>query len=234
MFRDRAFNLSILFSATWHLFWIASIYIVITPSVQPSDMYQEVDFLGPILEKTAFDLMVEQVKPQAETLYARSTVFTDKVYLKPAGPGRKVLKEFIPGVIQEKFAVSIGDYVRDKKELPVYTPTVINLMQGGLGRLKKVSLIMGPAGRREIISRPKALTVPRGLYGEREEYYVKLKFFVSGKGIVYDAKPIVSSGHPEIDLQAIRFLKRWRFSPSRIFAREKSVWGIMAVKVATE
>ena len=95
MFRDRIFNLSILFSCAWHLCWISVIGVVVTPSVQPSDFYQEVNFLGPILEKTAFDLMVEGAKPQAETLYARSTLFIDNIYLKPKGPELFMDKEYI-------------------------------------------------------------------------------------------------------------------------------------------
>ena len=83
MFRDRAFNLSILISAVWHLFWVSAVTVIVTPTVQPSDFYQEVDFLGPILEKTAFELMVDNVKPQAETLYARSTLLINNIYLKP-------------------------------------------------------------------------------------------------------------------------------------------------------
>ena len=93
MFKDKGFNKAIIFSAAWHLFWISVIGVAIMPSVQSSSAYQEVEFLGPILEKTAFDFMVESATPQAETLYARSVLMLGAVYLKPRGPERKVLKK---------------------------------------------------------------------------------------------------------------------------------------------
>ncbi|MBN1353523.1 MAG: energy transducer TonB, partial [Candidatus Omnitrophica bacterium] len=94
--------------------------------------------------------------------------------------------------------------------------------------------IEGPAGEREIIFRPETFTIQRGLYGDKEEHVVRLRFFVSDNGIVYDVKPLISSGYPGIDLQAIRFLKRWRFSPSRSDQDKAAVWGDITVKMDVE
>ncbi len=234
MFRNKEFNLSILFSSVWHLFWICVIGIVVTPSVQTSDIYQEVSFLGPILEKTAFDIMIEEVTPKAETLYARSAVFTDKVYLKPEGPERKILKKFTSGSIRDRFAFSLHGYVKDAKEVPVYFSEDIRMIYAEPGKFRKTGLsqrVEGPAGEREIIFKPKDLTIPRRLYSDVNEHLVKLKFFVSGNGIVYDVNPVISSGYPEVDLQAIRFVKRWRFSPLSKLEKDESAWGVVALKV---
>lgn len=231
MFKDRAFNLSLLFSSAWHLLWICLIGIIITPSVQPSNFYQEVDFLGPILEKTAFDLMVEEATPQAETLYARTTFFQEKVYLKPSGPKRKVLKEFIPGTLREDFVVSLQDYLRDKKEVSRYSVGDISTFYREKKDDAPLTVIEGSAGKREVIFKPKLTKVPRGLYGNAEKYFVKLRFFISNDGIVYDVEPLASSGYTRIDLQAVRFLRRWRFSPLSLAEKDKSTWGIVTVKV---
>lgn len=211
-----------------------AIGIIVTPSVQPSNVYQEVGFLGPILEKTAFDLMVEEVKPQAETLYAKSTLFFNETYLKPEGPERKVLKEFAAGTIPDRFAF-FENFVKDTREIPLYITQGIRAPYAKM-RKKKPSVTMeGPAGEREVIFKPRPLTVLRGLYGDADEYRIRLKFFVSEDGITYDLKPVVSSGYPEIDLQAMRFLKRWRFSPLSVVEKDKrSVWGIVTVKVVTK
>lgn len=231
MIKDRNLNIAILFSMAWHLLWMSLIGVVVTPTVEPSDIYQEVDFLGPILEKTAFDLMVESAIPHGETLYARETLFLDGAHLRPPGPKRKIMREFTQERIFDKLA-SLKELLRDTKEVPTYITE-----NPGLARLKRKTRsagvsIEGPAMDREVIFKPGPLTVPRGLYGDREEYAVTLKFVVSGNGIVYDLKPVVSSGYPEIDLHAIRFLKRWRFSPESIVEKDKSqVWGITTVKV---
>ena len=234
MFKDRAFNLSILFSTALHLFWIFAVCIIVTPSVQPSDAYQEVAFLGPILEKTAFDLMVEEIKPQAETLYARSTLFLDKIYLKPKGPDRKVLKGSIPSAVLNRLAFFLQDYVKGPKEIPLYFAEDIRMVYAETEKKDMSPLMEGPAKEREIIFKPERLTISRGAYAGGEKYIVKLKFFISDRGIVYDVEPLVASGHPEIDLEAIRFLKKWRFSPLSLVEKNKSTWGIVTVKVETK
>lgn len=239
MFRDKAFNLSILFSSIWHLCWISFIGITITPDIQPGNFHQEVSFLGPILEKTAFDLMVEGAKPRAETLYAKSTLsdakstlFVGDVYLKPKGPQRKILKEFIFDDLRERFSFSLRDYIKDTKEIPLYLAEEIMVSYKAQPERKlATTLVEGPAREREIIFKPLSLTVPPGLYGDREEHIVKLKFFVSNNGVVHDVEPVISSGYLEIDLQATKFLKRWRFSPLSSVEKDKSTWGIVPVKV---
>lgn len=231
MFRDKTFNLSILFSSIWHLFCISSIGIIVTPSIQPSNFYQEVDFLGPILEKTAFDLMVEEVTPQAETRYVKTSLFLNDIYLKPKGPERKVLKEFTPESMRDRFTFSLREFIKDTKEIPLYFAEDIRVAYEETDNKKSPAFIEGPAGKREIIFKPASLTVPRSLYGGREEYIVKLKFFMSNDGVVHDIEPIVSSGYPEIDLKAIRFLRKWRFSPLSLAENDKSAWGIVKVRI---
>lgn len=234
VFRDRVFNVSFLFSFLWHLFWIFAICIVITPTVQPSNLYQEVDFLGPILEKTAFDLMVEGVKPQTETLYARSTLFADGACLKPRGPRRKVLRMLIPGAINKKTPLSVRDYLEEAKEIPGYFTEDIKAAYVKSRSRAWAFLIEGPAAEREIIFKPKPLTVPHGLYGDRDEYIIRLKFFVSDNGLVYEVEPVISSGYPEVDLRAIRYLKGWRFSPLYPTGENGTAWGIVTVRVGAK
>ena len=230
LFSDRVFNLSIVFSTVWHLFWICAIGIVVTPSVQPTNVHQEIGFLGPILEKTAFDLLAEDVKPQAETLYVSSALFHDKVFLKPEGPGRKVRKEFLPEALPDRFVFFLREYIKDTREIPPYLAYTTGVSRLG-PESKKAPELEGPAAERGIIFKPDFPAVPAGLYGDSEEYVVKLKFFVSGKGLVYDVAPVVSSGFPEIDMEATKFLKRWRFSPFTAGKKSESDWGIVTVAI---
>jgi len=234
MFKDGAFNASVLISIVWHLFWISAVGIAVAPEVRPGNAYPEIGFLGPILEKTAFDLMAEEVKPQSETLYARSAMFLDSVHLKPEGPGRKVLKEFMPEGMLDRFTFSLHDYVKDTKEVPLYLAGGMKMIRAKSGDNLSRPFVEGPAAEREIIFRPGILTVPLGLYGEAEEYAVKLRFAISDNGLVCDVEPVISSGYLEIDLSATRFLKKWRFSPLRTVEKEKtrpSAWGAVTVKV---
>ena|GEM_PF-1220202 len=229
---DRIFNLSIIFSTVWHLFWICAIGIVVTPSVQPTGVHQEIGFLGPILEKTAFDLLTENAKPQAETLYASSALFHDKAYLRPEGPARKVRKESLPEALPDKFVFYLREHVNDMREIPPYLAYAV----GGkryTSDNKGAFEPEGPAAERAVIFKPDFPAVPAGLYGDCEKYTVKLKFFLSDKGLVYDVMPVVSSGFPEVDMEAMKFLRRWRFSPSDVRKKHESGWGILAITVET-
>jgi TonB family protein len=176
--------------------------------------------------------MVEEATPQAETLYAKSALFLDRIYLKPKGPRRKVLKKSAAaGGLFHRFAFLKG-FTKEAKEMPLYVTEDIRPAYGRVKREKAPLSLEGPAGKREIIFKPAPPTVPRGLYGEAKEYRVRLKFFVSNDGMVYDLKPIVSSGYPDIDLRTIRFLKRWRFSPLSVVEKEKgAAWGTVTVRL---
>lgn len=212
---------------------MSAVGIVVTPSVQPSNAYQEIGFLGPILEKTAFDFMTEGISPQSETLYAKSAYFSDKIRLKPKGPGRKVLKEFVPGTSAGR-AIFFERATKNIRDIQFHFTEGAGISIARMEKEEAPFVLEGPAGGREILFKPDPPALPRGLYGSAEEYYVKLKFFVSNDGAVYDVKPIASSGYPEIDLGAMRFLKRWRFSP--LGAPERGVsstWGIVSVRIST-
>jgi len=228
VFKDRIFNLSVLFSGAWHLFWVCVIGIVITPTVQPSNLYQEINFLGPILEKTAFDMMTEGRKPLAETVYARSALFIDNVYLKPAGPKRKVLKTTISETVRDKLTLILLDDIKGAKETPSHYEEDIRMFYRGMRPATESPPIEGPAAERKIIFKPDRLLISPGIYGDDEEYVVKIRFLVSHNGIVYNAEPVVSSGYPEVDLQAMSFLKKWRFNPGNS-AKDEVSWGIMTV-----
>ena len=234
MFRDGKLNLAVVFSTVWHLFWIFAIGIVVTPNVRSNNVYQEVDFLGPILEKTAFDLMVDQATPKAETLYSSSILLSESIYLKPQGPRRRIPEA--PGqVFMSKRFAFIKNHGKDKKEIPRYIAENIRNFVSKPNEAKPASAVEGPARKREVIFKPKALVIPRGIYGDQENYRLELKFFVANNGIVYDAIPAISSGYPEIDLVAIRFLKRWRFSPlSATDGHSRDAWGTVTVMVRTE
>ena len=151
MFKDRAFNLSVLFSSLWHLFWILAIGIVITPTVQPSNLYHDVSFLGPILEKTAFDMMTEGAKPQAETLYAWSTLFIDNAYLRPKGPGRKSLKGYASRYMRDKYGFIARKGIRGTKEIPQHYAEEIKVTHRQSSAKRPDYFIEGPAFLRDVI-----------------------------------------------------------------------------------
>jgi len=231
VFSNNIFSISILFSLLWHIFWILAVGVVVTPTVESSDLYQEVSFLGPILEKTAFDIMAEGGIPHSETVYTSSSTLITSAYLRVAGPARRVKKEVMPENVLDRFFVVLQGYFSNKKEVPLYVAESAEMRYSKKRKRKAISFIDGPAKRRELISKAEPSSVPRGIYGNEKEYAVKLKFFVSKNGIVRDIEPVVSSGYPEIDLLAVKSLKKWRFSPTNAKRKNKSIWGVTLIKI---
>lgn len=228
MFKDKILGISILLSTAWHLFWIFSVGIIITPTVETSNLYQEVNFLGPLLEKTAFDFMTEAAMPQSETLYATSSLFIENAYLRPRGPDRKIAKKTSHQSITDRFFLVLRKYFQSNKEAPPNMVEEANVRYNKKSEIKPSSEIEGPAKYLNIVSKSRTPSVPRGLYGDSDEHIVKLKFFVSKNGIVRYVEPVISSGYTEIDFLAIRTLKKWRFAPK---SDNKNVWGIISIKV---
>lgn len=228
MFKNKILGISILLSTAWHLFWIFSVGIIITPTVETSNLYQEVDFLGPLLEKTAFDFMTEEAVPQSETLYATSSLFIENAYLRPKGPDRKIAKKTSHQSISDRFFLILRKYFHSDKETPPSITEEVNVRYNKKTENKPSSPIEGPAKYLNIVYKPKLPSVPRGLYSDSDEHIVKLKFFVSENGIVRDVEPVISSGYTEIDFLAVRTLKKWRFSPK---SDNNNAWGIISIKV---
>ena len=229
MFTNKIFGIAILLSSLWHLFWISAVEIVVTPTINPGGDYQEVDFIGPILEKTAFDFMAETSARYGETQYSVSSIFfMDKVYLAASGPKRNILKKTVPYRALDRFTFNLEGYVKKSKEIPFYMAAEKDFI---LLEEEEAPDVKGPVKQREIIYKPDPPVVSLGAGGASEIYTVQVRFSISHNGIVYRAEPMVSSGQPKIDLAAIRYVREWRFSPLSLVEREENNWGVATVNI---
>ncbi|HOX09421.1 MAG TPA: TonB family protein [Candidatus Omnitrophota bacterium] len=82
------------------------------------------------------------------------------------------------------------------------------------------SEIEGPARFREVVYKPELPTFLRwdeslgvDLQGLGDSFEVGLRFSVSPEGKVESVERVSSSGHPTVDIVAIRYLKGWQFAP---------------------
>jgi hypothetical protein len=51
IFRNKVLIFAILFSATWHIFWLSAFTVVVVPKAKKVVKFSNISFLGPILEK---------------------------------------------------------------------------------------------------------------------------------------------------------------------------------------
>lgn len=233
MFGSRTFRMSFLFSLGWHLAWLSLTYIVITPTVSLQDSYSDVNFLGPILEKTAFEIMVEESRPQIETLYQTRALLGIDEQIEVAGPGKLAKKDIfqdkktIGGQQKQTYLISgKGEYgyLTDRKDVFYHFE-------------EKVAnrFIEGPAKTRLVALKPVFRNLSKALYGDQERLVTKLKFILSDDGNVELVEFIVSSGYPQVDLECRKYLKQWKFYPkTREGLGQEKDWGIITLNVRLE
>jgi len=208
MFKDRVFNISFLVSVFWHLFWISIVTIISVPTGASLADYSKVSFLGPILEKTAFELMLEESPLRAETIYMKPVIpqYTFDVDIAKADTGFfKPASEMSEPVMFRSSFLDIID--EDKTTLPYFYKEVYSVS------LKK-DVARSPLGHRAVAFKPDRLPkIPIWIAQDKESFKIELEFAVSATGAVERVTPVVSSGHPKIDMIGMNYLKGWRFAP---------------------
>ncbi len=214
---------ALLASILLHLLSIYYVKIFVAPSAVYKWPVSNVSFLGGILEEEpaiaskingginraqAGDLGLSRMQSlvMSEILAARS----EKVYgQKPAfAPDFDILKEI-------ELKAEDPSVLTGAKQVPQkpFDKVMVSYKAYPLE-------VKGPARFREIIYKPDLPTYLRwdeelGVDLDRigNSFQIELKFWVSPEGKVDLVERVSSSGHPTVDLVAIRYLKGWQFAP---------------------
>ncbi|MBI4335803.1 MAG: TonB family protein [Candidatus Omnitrophica bacterium] len=203
MFRDRIFNTAFLISVSWHIFCMLCFTIVVLPTSLPMSKITNVSFLGPILEKTAFELMLEK-KSESERVF----------YGGPMSAGGVIVdhEEKAPGDISamDYFFEGAGTETRIKTDDLFgqfkYRPPFRQATSGGPDEER-------PAAAREILYKPEAPVAAKQAGYAGESFAVELKFKIAPNGWVENVTLLASSGYTDVDLAAINYVKAFRFAP---------------------
>lgn len=219
---------ALLFSAFWHVMWLSLIGIVAGPDIKAQEKFTEVSFLGPILEKTAFEMMVEESHPKSETLYRTSMIVKSEAHLDVKGPDRSVKKNAISELAKGETYLKDEKYASNKNPAPYFIKGKSIFYHIGEKGLNK--FIEGPAKRRTIISKPPLPHFPKVSFVAEENFVLKFKFILSNDGNIEFLEPVVSSGYPKIDMQCAKYIKLWKFEPMGEDNEEKE-WGIITLNI---
>lgn len=217
MFKDKTFSIAFLISISWHLICMFFFTIVILPVSFPMSTISNVSFLGPLLEKTAFELMLDKNSRPRGTSY-QEPMISNNAFLTHEDSGLVKLKfsGFSLKAQKDEAEISAHDLFGDFKVTPD-----ISMKGAGLERKSDVSpapadnqafLIEGPLSRREIAFKPEMPVVQRRVGVEQKNFIVELKIKAAGSGQVEEAALLVSSGYPDVDLAAINYIKGVKFS----------------------
>lgn len=237
MFRDRIFSIAFLVSISWHLICMFLFTIVILPISLPMSTISNVSFLGPLLEKTAFELMLDKNSQPKQATYQEPMFFNNAFLMHEEGrPGKTKFNGFSLKGQADPAEVSANDLFGGYKIIPEFsTKASINEQKAPpppAAKRDDAFLIEGPLARREIILMPEAPVAAKRVGVEQKNFFVELKVKVAGDGKVERADLLASSGYPDIDLAAINYIKGFQFSAADI--NGQAVWDKVKLSIKSQ
>ncbi len=223
------FRLSFAFSLLWHVFWLSAICVIVEPTVRLVEQHTDVNFLGPILTKTAYDIMVDESGIERETLYSSGAILTSMAKLEVDGPER--MDKDYNSKLEKIYKIDQIDSSRgDKINSPIYIEQ-IGKSSYELAKDEFVSTkIEGPLKKRVLLFKPDMPTVKKPHYLDIPIFITKLKLLVNRNGNVKEVELVSSSGDSFIDLQCVNHIREWKFAPARI-SREANQWGVVTLDI---
>ena len=204
---SRALTIALVISLGVHIFAMSMVTIVTPEGRGRMKPYTRVDFLGPILKKTAFDIMLENVKPVFTTTYQVTGIVPQSGYLKVVVPKRKATLPEMPKYFERNMDSSIEGFLTGDKIVPD--------LDFGFSTFTEESWKEGASTSimREVIYKPEAPLIMSGVYGDKDVFRVKVKVLISPSGNVKKTESVTTTGYPQLDITAFKFVKGWIFEP---------------------
>lgn len=201
-------------SVLWHILLLSTFKLSVRPGgPEIAGQYPKVAFVGSILEDNPKVSYAAGEKAAKIRKLAVAAIPAEDGYV-PGANGR------IPPLSKVDPSGEIGSAapyasVTGERAMPIQPFDKVMV------RYKTYpSDIEGPARFREVIYKPELPTFLRwdeslgvDLQGLGDSFEVGLRFSVSPEGKVESVERVSSSGHPTVDIVAIRYLKGWQFAP---------------------
>lgn len=208
----RNLTIALVVSLGVHVFSMSAVTIITPDDMRHKGAYTSVDFLGPILKKTAFDIMLENVAPSMSTTYRYAGFSPQDSYLTIAVTKRESLVPAFPEYQDSKMDTLVLDFLTETKTVPG-----LNL---GLGSNRYMLPGWGQgesarASARRVIYKADPPVIMSGFYGDKTEYQIKVDVLVGPDGKVKQAEPLTTTGYPQLDIMASEFVRSWIFEPQQ-------------------
>lgn len=206
---SRNLAIALLVSLGMHIFGMSAVTIITPPDPSRSPVYTRVDFLGPILRKTAFDIMLEDANPVLRTSYGYSFLAPESGYLNVVTTKRTAPLQEFPDYLERDMDARVLDFLVSPKAVPHFALE----FKAEDFVLDKWTSPGDAEETRRVIYRPEAPKIVRAIYGDKDEHRVKVKLMVDSNGNVRKAEPVTTTGYPRLDIIASEFASRWIFEP---------------------
>ncbi len=221
----RNLTIALVVSLGVHLFGMSAVTIITPDDMRRKGTYTSVVFLGPILKKTAFDIMLENIDSTMSTTYRHVGFSPKDGYLKVVVAKRESLVPAFPKYQESKMDTLVLDFLTETKIVPGLNLGLSSnryMLPGwGAGESSRVS-------SRKVIYKGDPPVMMSGFYGEKAEYNIRVDVLVRPDGKVKRSEPLTTTGYPQLDIMASEFAKSWIFEPHQE-AADKDEWHVVDV-----
>lgn len=205
-----------------HIFAMSAVMIVTPGNMDRKKGYTRVDFLGPILEKTAFDIMLESTNPVVKTSYSLGDLPFGFRDLKVPSPGRMSFEQEFPRHLEDSRDNVILDALIGYKTVPDFYLDVRDAMLN--------SQTWSP-DQRKVVYTPDPPFIMKSLYGGKDFIDIRVRALVGPDGNVKKTEPVTTTGYPQLDSVAAKFVRSWIFEKKKAGGEE---WIILEVVLDTK
>jgi hypothetical protein len=212
-----------------HLVGITAVNIVPPENFFKTEPFTEVTFLGPLLERTAIDIMIGGQDPAGRTKYAFASM--RDIYDPLKVPVPKINTGFTATEVHGASGMDlmIRDFLSGNKS----TPGALFGIDAAGGLMRESGMRpLSPLSKREVIHRPVPPRVISGIYGRRDSFSVRVRALVDRGGRVIRAESFTTTGYPGLDMLASKYVKGWMFESSDASPSEGE-WVDVEVKLLT-
>ncbi|MFH1878124.1 MAG: energy transducer TonB [Candidatus Omnitrophota bacterium] len=210
----RNLRIALLLSLSLHVFFMSAIGLVTPGSLKRDASFTRIDFLGPILSKTAFDIMLENITNPLETLYGNTSDPEKDSFLEI--PMEKVEPEVprFPENFEKKVESQIIAGLTGFKAVP---GIFLDTAQNNSSKNPRFSApgLKNDENSRKVIYRPEMPSFPGGMYGEKAVYKVRTRILVDKSGTVKSVELLTKTGYPNLDILVTEYIRRWIFEPAK-------------------
>ena len=225
------FPKALLVSFLWHIFCLFAIVIVVAPVTVRKGKFSKINFIGAILDEDTFSYY----KAKSNFGRARKKDIFGKLAGKemtrvPFSEERLRHARLTP-YLDKPYSNTITEIIKEEKDLPQDASLLIEKL--GLAHSPSVK---SEAANRQILFKPPTPVVNRAFQvgkvpSKGEKFQIKLRFLVSPDGKVVFIEKVKSCGYPDIDLVAIRYMKKWQFAPLNPDKPKRNQEGIMLLEL---
>ena len=208
---SRTLRIALLISIGVHIVAMSAVTIITPDDLFRTQPYTKVDFLGSILKKSVFDIMMEEGPGVATpAMYDEGAGIQDDRHLEVSVRRRQTAAVELPKELEKSIDMEI---ISTFEEIKIVPDVTLGFEGGGFSSMGWMPDLENTAAnwQRKVVYRPEAPFIMPGLYGYADEYHLKVKVLVSSEGRVLKVEPITTTGYPELDLTASEYVRGWIF-----------------------